>query len=104
MVAEFPPSLTHHPDDITNLSIRSELVFTRLVISMEALQTEFLVDRLLLRRGYVSQAHLLLTSFKLVSDALIFWTNFERFANMKADFEWIVRIPFPTRLCLLDYD
>jgi hypothetical protein len=104
-IAEFPASLTHRQEDITNLDIPSELVSTRLLISMEALQTDFFVDRLLLKRGYDAQAHLLLTSFRLVSDTLIFWTNFERFADMKTNFEWIVcanlPLSFPCTSCFL---
>jgi hypothetical protein len=94
MIAEFPSSLTHNFDDAANPKIRVEIVFARLLISMDALQNEFFVDRLLLKRGYDAQAHLLFASFKLVSDTLILWTNFERFAIMKRDFEWIVSPPF----------
>lgn len=93
MIAEFPSSLTHHSDGIANPKVRVEIVLARLLTSMDALQNEFFVDRLLLKKGYDAQAHLLFASFKLVSDTLILWTNFERFATMKRDFEWIVFSP-----------
>jgi hypothetical protein len=92
IMAEFPSSLMHNPSDITNPKARSELVFTKLLLKMESLLNDFFVDRLLLKKGHASQAatSLLVTSFDLVSNTLVLWTNFERFAKLKRDFEWIL--------------
>ncbi|KAH7018095.1 uncharacterized protein B0I36DRAFT_394728 [Microdochium trichocladiopsis] len=90
IMAELPRSAQHRPEDVTSSGTLSEVVFARLLIKMDALQSGFFLDRLLLKRGYDSSAHLLVTSFQLVSDTLIVWTNFERFVSMKRDFEWIL--------------
>lgn len=66
------------------------VVFTKLIIAVERLQNDFFLDRLLLKRGHDSASHLLLTSYHMLSHTLALWTNFERFAIMKSDFEWMV--------------
>lgn len=90
IIAQLPKSVEHRPEHIADISIGGEIVLARLLIKLDALQSEFFLDRLLLKRGYDSNAHLLITSFQLVSDTLILWTNFERFAPFKRDFEWVV--------------
>ncbi|KAJ1324610.1 transcriptional regulatory protein GAL4 [Microdochium nivale] len=90
MIDEFPASLAFRPEDINKPEIPSVIVFTQLMICMESLQNDFFLDRLLLKRGYSSYAHLLLTSYKMVSNTLLLWTNFERFAIMKTNFQWML--------------
>ena len=90
IIAQLPKSVEHRSEHIADMTIRGEIVLARLLIKMDALQNEFFLDRLLLKRGYDSNAHLLTTSFQLVSDTLVLWTNFERFATFKRDFEWVV--------------
>ncbi|KXJ86956.1 hypothetical protein Micbo1qcDRAFT_152534 [Microdochium bolleyi] len=89
-VAGFPATIPYRPEDISNPEITTVRIFTQLMISTEALQNGFFLDRLLLRRGYDSSAHLLLTSFRMVSNTLALWTNYERFAVMKTNFQWML--------------
>ncbi|KAI5465042.1 hypothetical protein BGZ63DRAFT_169041 [Mariannaea sp. PMI_226] len=90
MVAGFPNSLIHTSDAIYNPEVELEKVFATLLIRMEALLNEFFLSRLLIKMGHDAQADLLLTGFDLVSLTLELWTNFERFATLKRDFEWIL--------------
>ncbi|KAH7026732.1 uncharacterized protein B0I36DRAFT_248007, partial [Microdochium trichocladiopsis] len=89
-IAEFPACVAYRPEEISNPEIPTAVVFTKLMISSEALQNDFFLGRLMLKRGYDSSNHLLLTSFRMVSNTLALWTNFERFAVMKTNFQWML--------------
>lgn len=88
----FPQALILGPNDITDPNVDVVPVFTKLLIKLEALQTEFFIDRLLIRKGYDAFEGLLATSFETVAITLGLWTHMDRFAKNRVDFEWLVRL------------
>ena len=68
-----------------------------MLVRVEYLQNHFFAERLLLRRGHVNDGELLLISFEMVSLTLTFWVHKDRFADVRPDFEWLVR-PTPHSL------
>jgi hypothetical protein len=83
--------LLYQPEQLTDPNVDILTLYSRLLMKLDCLQTEFFIDRLLLRKGHPgSEAKLLATSFEAVSVTLGLWTHMDRFAAMTVDFEWLV--------------
>lgn len=93
MVAAFPRSLIYSPEDLEDLNLDYRRIHTRMMVRMEILQNEFLLARLLSRKGHKVDGDILVTSFELVTLCVNLWTHFDRFGKMQRDFEWIVSRP-----------
>lgn len=89
-VAEFPQTLKYRAEELTDPDFSVSLYFTRLLTRLDYLQIEFLLSRLLLKRGYDAESDLLATSFETVVLTLTLWTHMDRFVRMRVDFEWLV--------------
>jgi hypothetical protein len=92
IVAKFPQSLIHHPEDSDSPDFEVDTIYTRILIRLEHLQNLFFAERLLLRLGQSDQSRLLIISFEMVTLTLIFWTQQDRFAEVRRDFEWLVSL------------
>ncbi|KAM0493589.1 hypothetical protein D7B24_001105 [Verticillium nonalfalfae] len=89
-MAELPQGLKYDKENLTDYGVEQPIVFTRHVIQLEHLQAHFLIQRLLIQRGYDGQADLIAISFAMVSLTVKFWTHMDRFSLMIGDFEWLV--------------
>jgi hypothetical protein len=85
-----PQALVYREENLTDYTVEQSTVFRRLVIRLEHLQAHFLIQRLLIQRGYDGQAELIAISFAMVSLTVKFWTHMDRFTLMHGDFEWLV--------------
>ncbi|ETS73302.1 hypothetical protein PFICI_14907 [Pestalotiopsis fici W106-1] len=92
VVAEFPPSLHWQAEDMADPEVDANIVFNRLLLSLDSLQNDFFVYRLLVRtgQGQPDEGCLLATSFRMVSLVLLLWTNMDRFQVMRPDFGWLL--------------
>ncbi|EXK24027.1 hypothetical protein FOMG_19228 [Fusarium oxysporum f. sp. melonis 26406] len=90
IVAKFPQSLIHHPEDPDSPDFEVDTIYSRILIRLEHLQNLFFAERLLLRLGHSDQSRLLIISFEMVTLTLIFWTQQDRFAEVRRDFEWLL--------------
>lgn len=89
-MAELPRGLKYDKENLIDYAVEQPIVFTRHVIRLEHLQAHFLIQRLLIQRGYDGQAELVAISFAMVSLTVKFWTHMDRFSLMIGDFEWLV--------------
>ncbi|KAH7196296.1 hypothetical protein BKA60DRAFT_601379 [Fusarium oxysporum] len=89
IVTKFPQSLIHHPEDPNSPDFKVDTIYSRILIRLEHLQNLFFAERLLLRLGHSDQSRLLIISFEMVTLTLIFWTQQDRFAEVRRDFEWL---------------
>uniref|UniRef100_A0A0B7KDA7 Zn(2)-C6 fungal-type domain-containing protein n=2 Tax=Bionectria ochroleuca TaxID=29856 RepID=A0A0B7KDA7_BIOOC len=89
--ADFPPALHFYPSNLADASVATPVLHSRLMIKLEHLQNLFFADRLLrLSPSSHDMGDIVLTSFDLLSVALLFWTHKDRFAATSQHFEWLV--------------
>lgn len=87
--------MQYNPDELDNYTIDDDVLTARMMMRMEYLQTLFFAERLLSRRSdHPKSDELLFVSFDMVSLTLVFWMHRDRFTNITADLEWLVRAPF----------
>ncbi|KAM0274968.1 hypothetical protein ACHAQH_007698 [Verticillium albo-atrum] len=89
-MSQLPQALQYREEHLTDYTVEQSAVFTRLIVRLEHLQAHFLLQRLLIQRGYDGQAELIAISFAMVSLTVKFWTHMDRFSLMHGDFEWLV--------------
>ncbi|KAJ4111382.1 hypothetical protein NW765_016507 [Fusarium oxysporum] len=90
IVAKFLQSLIYHPEDPNSPDFKVDIIYSRILIWLEHLQNLFFAERLLLRLRHSDQSRLLIISFEMVTLTLIFWTQQDRFAEVRRDFEWLL--------------
>ncbi|KAH8197694.1 hypothetical protein TruAng_008153 [Truncatella angustata] len=88
--SEFPRVLLWCQEDIMNYDVTPNTLFSRLLLKLDALQNDFFLYRLLIRKGRPDEGSLLATSFEMVTLVLNLWTHMDRFTRMRPDFEWLV--------------
>lgn len=88
--AEFPHVMLWRQEEITDHSVPSSALFSRLLLKLEGLQNDFFLYRLLLQKGELDEGNLLVTSYELVSLVLNLWTHMDRFPEILPDFSWLV--------------
>ncbi|VUC28966.1 unnamed protein product [Clonostachys rosea] len=89
--ADFPPALHFYPSNVADPSVATAVLHSQLMIKLDHLQNLFFADRLLrLSPNSHDMGDIVLTSFDLLSIALLFWTHKDRFAATSQHFEWLV--------------
>jgi hypothetical protein len=90
--ASFPAPLVYEHDCLKESgTFDAPVVWTKLLIRVEHLENLFLVNRLLIQRGYnEARADLLSVSLEMVSITLMFWMHMDRWSGIFTDFEWLV--------------
>lgn len=102
--AGFPDSLTHRPEDLESPDLDIDIAYFRILCRLEHLQNLFFVERLMLRLGHSDQSRLLIISFEMVTLTLVFWTQQDRFADARQDFELLVSVQRLIYTGLINYN
>ncbi|KAH8897588.1 hypothetical protein GQ53DRAFT_617320, partial [Thozetella sp. PMI_491] len=89
MMAGLPKRFHYTAGDILDLSLKPIDIHFRSNVKMYSLQTEFYLDRLLIRNGKTDDGNLLATSCELLSVINSIWTNRERFESSKENIGWM---------------
>jgi len=71
---------------------RSLEIYLTTGIHLDILQCRFLLERLKVSRGFVSEQKLLEVAQQMMAAVLSFWLNRDRLANHLASFEWFVSV------------
>jgi hypothetical protein len=90
-ISQFPAGLVYNPQDLADPSIDADILTVRMLLQITHLQNLFLLERLLLRHGAPDEGDLLITTFEIVTLTLTFWTQKDRFSQVRRYFEWLVR-------------
>ena len=88
----FPAWVTYSPGQINDPDIDTCVLVWGLFATLDHLQNLFVLDRLLLRHGYVGRGEVLPVIFEVLETTLLFWRRKDRFSNLLKDFPYIVRI------------
>jgi hypothetical protein len=67
-----------------------------MLVLVEHMQNLFLIEKVLTRLGHADNGELVRISYEMVALTLTFWTHKDRFADVRADFEWLVSPYKPT--------
>ncbi|RSL74533.1 hypothetical protein CEP53_000127 [Fusarium sp. AF-6] len=89
-ISQFPAGLAYNPQDLADPSVNSDILTVRMLLQITHLQNLFLLERLLLRHGAPDEGDLLITTFEIVTLTLTFWTQKDRFSQVRRYFEWLV--------------
>lgn len=89
-ISQFPAGLVYNPQDLADPSIDADILTVRMLLQITHLQNLFLLERLLLRHGAPDEGDLLITTFEIVTLTLTFWTQKDRFSQVRRYFEWLV--------------
>ncbi|KAH8646194.1 hypothetical protein BX600DRAFT_555901 [Xylariales sp. PMI_506] len=84
--AVYDPDEEYRPDTPGHSSV----IFAKLLLRVEYLQSLFILDRLLLKRRRPGDGDLLGVSFELVILILSLWTGIEKFQTEKKNYEWMI--------------
>lgn len=90
MMAALPASLQYKHGDMLDPCLGPTIVYSRLLVHLEHLHNLFFTHRLLIQRGYDSQADLVAVSFEMLSVTLLSWTHLDRLSRIAIDMEWLV--------------
>ncbi|KAM6506114.1 hypothetical protein FSOLCH5_014298 [Fusarium solani] len=89
-ISQFPAGLVYNPQDLADPSIDADILTVRMLLQITHLQNLFLLERLLLRHGAPDEGDLLITTFEIVTLTLTFWTQKDRFSQVRRYFEWLL--------------
>lgn len=89
-ISQFPAGLVYNPQDLADTNIDSDILTVRMLLQITHLQNLFLLERLMLRHGASDEGDLLITTFEIVTLTLTFWTQKDRFSQVRRYFEWLV--------------
>lgn len=92
----FPTVLKWNQEDVDNPDIPTTLLYCRLVVQLEVLQTQFFIRRLIHLHDAQpeDEGNLLVTTFAMLSLTLSVWIDRDRFTNggMRRNFSWFVSV------------
>ncbi|KAF0320677.1 hypothetical protein GQ607_012074 [Colletotrichum asianum] len=88
--AQLPSAMRLNTAEVKKSTLNDGTLYTLLVVHLEHLQNLFFVEQLLFRGGHTNNDDLLRVSFEMVSTAVMFWTNMDRFTPLHWDFMWLV--------------
>ncbi|KAF4847432.1 hypothetical protein CGCSCA4_v005449 [Colletotrichum siamense] len=88
--AQLPSAMRLNTAEVKNSTLNDGTLYTLMVVHLEHLQNLFFVEQLLFRGGHTNNDDLLRVSFEMVSTAVMFWTNMDRFTPLHWDFMWLV--------------
>ena len=92
----FPAVLKWNQEDVDNSDISATLLYCRLTVQLEVLQTQFFIRRLIHLHDAQpeDEGNLLVNTFAMLSLTLSVWVDRDRFANagMRRNFSWIVSV------------
>ncbi|KAL7952139.1 hypothetical protein V8C42DRAFT_26920 [Trichoderma barbatum] len=98
-----PSNLRLADKDSTTKSLEPHVLYTRLFIRLEHLQTIFLIERVLQRdQPNLPLDSLIQTSLDIVSVTVTYWTRNDTLVGMQGDHEWLIMgyaIPAAVVLC-----
>jgi hypothetical protein len=86
--------MKYHPDDLSDHSIPSWDLYSRLLTRLEHLQNLFLLERLLIKQGHATAQDLVDVSIEMLSLTSGIWKERERLMCVSGDFEWLVCLLF----------
>lgn len=88
--AQIPSVLHYSPSDLHDTDVHPSVLYPKLLVQLEHLQSILFIERLSLRHGKVDRADIIAVSFDMVSYTLPLWTNHDRLAHVRDDCEWLV--------------
>jgi hypothetical protein len=66
------------------------MVYSRMLVLVEHMRNQFLIEKILTLKGHADNGELVRISYEMVTLTVTFWTHKDRFAEVRADLEWLV--------------